>query len=191
MGVGSRFWVLHLSGAGWSRLPWGVLPAALGVTIPDGPASAGSQSTGGTEVKVVLFSTPAMGASFSSCPMLELMGSKNSSYVGSGCALPCPWGIPHKLVHQDMATFPQHIPYSPIFNGFCDGPWRQLHRLGLCLQPPRLLLCFICHNFFLWHWASLAWKASAFFWAHLVHSLIFVQILSCLVLLLWAVLNQV
>ena len=30
--------------------------------------------------------------------------------------------IPHKLVHQDRATFPLHIPYSPIGPVFCDGP---------------------------------------------------------------------
>ena len=38
--VSSRFCTLHLSGAGWFRLPCGVLPAVLGVTIPDGPISA-------------------------------------------------------------------------------------------------------------------------------------------------------
>ena len=57
-------------------LPWGVLSIALDVTIPDSPASAGSPSTGGAGVEVLVHSTPAMGASFSSCPMLELMGSK-------------------------------------------------------------------------------------------------------------------
>ena len=51
---GSWFWVfctLYLSGGGWSRLPWGVLPAMLGVTIPGGSASADSLSTGGAGVK--------------------------------------------------------------------------------------------------------------------------------------------
>ena len=33
--------VLHLSGAGWSRLPWNMLPAAFDVTVPDGSAPAG------------------------------------------------------------------------------------------------------------------------------------------------------
>ena len=76
---GSQFQVFHvphLSGAGWSSLPWGVLPAVLGLTIPDSPASAGSLSTGGAGVEALLFSTLATGASFSPCPMLELMGSK-------------------------------------------------------------------------------------------------------------------
>ena len=75
----SQFWVVHvphLSGAGWSKLPWGVLPGALDMTDPDGPASAGSLSIGGTGAKVLVFSTPATGASFSSCSMLELMGTK-------------------------------------------------------------------------------------------------------------------
>ena len=102
------------------------------------------------------------GASFSSCPML-----------GPGCALPHPWGIPHKLVHWDRGSFLQHIPYSPICPGFCGGPWRWLHGLELCLQPPRPLLYFTCHNFSLWHLASIVWKASAFLWAHFACSLIF------------------
>ena len=72
----------------------------------------------------------------------------NSSYVGSGCALSHPWGVPQSLVHWDRATFPQHIPYFPICPVSCDGPWRWLHRLELCLQPPRPLPCYICHNFF-------------------------------------------
>ena len=66
----------------------------------------------------------------------------NSSYAGSSCTLPHPWGVPHKLVHQDRAHFLLHIPYSPISSVFCDGPWRQLHGLGLCPQLPRPLPCF-------------------------------------------------
>ena len=68
----------------------------------------------------------------------------NSSYVGSSCSLPHPWGIPHKLVHWDRTTFPQHIPYSPICPVFYESPWRQLHGIELCLQPPRPLLCRHC-----------------------------------------------
>ena len=70
----------------------------------------------------------------------------NSSYAGSGCALPHPWGIPHKLVHWDRTTFPLHIPNFPIGPVFYDSPWRQLHGLGLCPQPPRLLPCFFYCN---------------------------------------------
>ena len=79
-----KFWYLHgsqfqvvlvlcLSAAGQSRLPWGVPPAALGVTISDNPASAGALSTG---VGEAVFPTPAMGLSFLSCSMLGLMGSR-------------------------------------------------------------------------------------------------------------------
>ena len=117
---GSWFWVVlvpHLSGAGQSRLPWGVLPAAFGVTIPDDPVSAGALSTDGTGVREVVFSTPAMGLSFSSCSMLGLMGSRQF-HAESSCALPHPWSIPHKLAHWDRATFPQHIPYSPSILNF-------------------------------------------------------------------------
>ena len=70
----------------------------------------------------------------------------NTSYVGSGCTHPYPWGIPHKLVHQDRTAFPQHIPYFPIYPEFCDDLWTWLHRVELCPQPPRLLLYCICHN---------------------------------------------
>ena len=70
------FYVPHLGEACSSILTWGVLSAVLDVTTPDGPALEGSLSTGGTGVEVLVFSTPAMGASFSSCPMLGLMGSK-------------------------------------------------------------------------------------------------------------------
>ena len=38
-----------------------MLPAVLGVTIPDNPASAGTLSTGGAGVSEVVFLTPAMG----------------------------------------------------------------------------------------------------------------------------------
>ena len=68
--------VMHLSGAGQSRLPWGVLPAMLDVTIPDGSAPVGTLSTDGTGVREMLFPTPATGSSISLCSMLELMGSR-------------------------------------------------------------------------------------------------------------------
>ena len=145
---GSQFWVfctLHLSGAGWSRLLWGVLPAALGMTVPDGPASADSLSTGGTGVDVLLFSTPAKGSS--SHPALCWSWREvNSSYVGFGCALHCPWGVPHKLVHWDRATFLQHTPYFPICPEFYDDFWRWLHGLEPCLWLPRPLPYCTCHN---------------------------------------------
>ena len=70
----------HLSEAGQSRLPWDVLPSALGVTIPDDPASAGTLSTGGAGVSEVVFPTPAMGLSVLSCTMLGLMGSRYFLY---------------------------------------------------------------------------------------------------------------
>ena len=69
----------------------------------------------------------------------------NSSYVGSSCTLPHPWSIPHKLVYQDRAAFPQHTPYFPIYPELNDDPWRWLHGLKLYLQPPRLLLYCVCH----------------------------------------------
>ena len=72
-------WVVlvpHQNGAGQSGLPWGVLPAGLGVIIPDDPASAGTLSTDGTGVREVVFLTPAMGLSISPYSMLELMGSR-------------------------------------------------------------------------------------------------------------------
>ena len=63
-----KFWYLHsswfwvfcvpcLSGAGLSELPWGMLPAVLDVTIPYGPASAGSLPTDGIGVEVFVLST--------------------------------------------------------------------------------------------------------------------------------------
>ena len=118
---GSWFWVVLvpcLSGAGQSRLPWGVLPAALGVTVPDDPASADALLTGGAGVSKVVFLTLATGLSFSSCSMLGLMGSR---YFLCRVWLhpPHPWGTPHKLIHQERATFPQYIPYFPIYLEFC------------------------------------------------------------------------
>ena len=65
----------HLSGAGQSGLPWGVLPAMLDVTILDHPASAAALSTGGAGIGEMSFLTPTMGLSISPCSMLELMGS--------------------------------------------------------------------------------------------------------------------
>ena len=70
----------------------------------------------------------------------------NSPYVGSGCFPPHPWGIPHILVHWGRATFPPHIPYFPIGSVFYGSLWRQLHGLGLCPQPSRLLPCFSFHS---------------------------------------------
>ena len=67
-------------------------------------------------------------------------------YVGSGCAPPHLWGIPHRLVHQGRTTFPPHIPYSPIGSLFYSSPWRQLHRLEPCPPPPRWLPCLTCHS---------------------------------------------
>ena len=60
--------------------------------------------------------------------------------IQDGCTLPHPWGVPHKLAHWDRDTFPQHIPYFPIYSWFYDDLWRQLHRLRLYPQPPRPLL---------------------------------------------------
>ena len=60
--------VLHLSEAGQSGLPWGVLPAVLGGVILDDPASAGTLSTGGTGVGKVVFPTLAMGLSIFPAP---------------------------------------------------------------------------------------------------------------------------
>ena len=82
-----KFWYFHgswflvvqvpcLSRAGQSGLPWGVLPAVLDVTFPDGLAPAGTSSTDGAGVREMWFPTPAMGSSHLPCPMLELMGSK-------------------------------------------------------------------------------------------------------------------
>ena len=145
---GLQFWVFHvphLWGAGWSGLSWGVLPAVLGVTIPDGPASAGSLSTGGTGVEVLFSPLPQVHPSHPA--LCWSWREQNSSYVGSTSTLPHPWGVPHKLVHQDRATLPQHITYFPIYPEFCDDPWRWLHGLEPYLQPPRPLLFFTCHNF--------------------------------------------
>ena len=68
--------VLHLSGAGQSELPWGMLLAVLDVIIPDNSASAGALSTDGNGVGEVVFPPLAMGLSVSPCFMLELMGSR-------------------------------------------------------------------------------------------------------------------
>ena len=96
----------------------------------------------------------------------------NSSYVGSGCVLPHPWDIPHELVHWDRATFPQHIPYFPIYPEFCDDLWRWLHGLEPYPQLPRLLLYCICDNCICGiHFLCL--EALSPFWAHLACSLIF------------------
>ena len=46
------------------------------VAIPDCSASAGSLSTDGIGAEVLVFSTPAMGASFPFCSMLVLIGNK-------------------------------------------------------------------------------------------------------------------
>ena len=68
-------WVLWLSGAGWSGLPWGVLSAEFDMTIPDGPDSAGALPTDGTGGREVSFPTPTMGSSFLPYSRLDLMGS--------------------------------------------------------------------------------------------------------------------
>ena len=68
--------MLHLSGAGQSGLPWGVLSAELDMTIPDGLVSAGALPTDGAGVGEVSFQTPTKGPSFLPCSRLELMGSK-------------------------------------------------------------------------------------------------------------------
>ena len=65
----------------------GVLPAEFEVTIPDGSVSTGASFTGGTGVGEVSFPTLATGLSILLCSGLGLIGS---SYVGSGCTLPCP-----------------------------------------------------------------------------------------------------
>ena len=70
-----------------------------------------------------------------------------SSYVGSSYALPHPWGIPHRLVHWDMAAFPLHIPCFPIDLVFCGKLWRWLHRLEPFPQTPRLLPYLAYHSF--------------------------------------------
>ena len=67
----------------------------------------------------------------------------NSFYVGSSCIPPHPWGIPHKT---GTLAFSPHISYFSINSLFYGGLWRQLHGLGLCPQPPRLLPCFSCHS---------------------------------------------
>ena len=70
----------------------------------------------------------------------------NCSHVGASCTPPHPWGIPHRLVHCSRATFPPHIPYLPIGSVFYGGLQRQLHGLGPCPLPPRLLPCLACHR---------------------------------------------
>ena len=93
-----------LSRAGQSGLPWFVLSAKFGVTIPDNPDPAVALPADGVGGRKVSSPTPTMGSSFSPCSSLELMGA-NSSYEGSGCTLSHPWGIPHRLAHWDRATF--------------------------------------------------------------------------------------
>ena len=76
---GSQFWVvlvLHLSRSGQSGLTWGVLPAVLGMIVPDDPTSAAALSTDSTGVREVVFPTPARVLSVLPCPVLELMGSR-------------------------------------------------------------------------------------------------------------------
>ena len=87
----------------------------------------------------------------------------NSSYAGSSCALPHPWGVPHKLVHWDRATFSQYTPYFPTYPEFCDDPWRQLNRLEPYPQPPRPLLYCICHNCVCGTWLPSLGKLWPFF----------------------------
>ena len=119
----------------------------LDVTIPDDPASTGTLSTDGAGVREMLFPTPAIGFIHFTLLYVNSWWEADSSYVGSSCALPHPWGVPHKLVHRDRAAFPQHIPYSPIYPVFCGDLWRELHGLGPCPQPPRPLLYLFCHNY--------------------------------------------
>ena len=109
---GSQFWIVclpQLSGAGWS--PWDVLPAVLDMIIPEGSASAGSLSTGGTGVEAFVCSTPTTHVSHPAlCWNWWVI---NSSYAGSCCTLPHPWGIPHKLVHWDRPLFHYRFPVLP------------------------------------------------------------------------------
>ena len=141
------FYLPHLSGAGWSRLPSGGLPAVLGVTIPDGPASAGSLSTGGDGVKVLLFSTPAISASFLILPFVGVDGKQTVPMECPAAPFPIPEAYHINWYIGIGPAFPQHIPYSPTCPEFCDNPWRWLHGLEPYLQPPRPLVCFACHNF--------------------------------------------
>ena len=76
---GSWFLVVQVpcqSGAGQSGLLFGVLPAELGVTIPDGSAPTGASLTDGAGVGEMSFPTPATGLSSSLCSRLGLIGSK-------------------------------------------------------------------------------------------------------------------
>ena len=66
---------------------------------------------------------------------------------GLAVPFPIPGGIPHTLVSQDRAAFPQHIPYFPIYLAFCVDLWRQLHGLRPCPRPPRLQLYLFCHSY--------------------------------------------
>ena len=52
-----------------------MLPAVLGVIIPEDPVSVGTLSTDGAGVGEVVFPTPVMGLSILPCSKLELMGS--------------------------------------------------------------------------------------------------------------------
>ena len=141
------FCVLHLSGAGWSDYP-GVC-YLLCMMWPSQMALHQQAHHPQVVLELKCWCFQLLPQVHSSHPALCWnWWAVNSSYVGSGCILPHPWGIPNKLVHWGRATFPLCIPYFPIGPVFCDGPWRWLHRLEPCPQPLRLLPCFICHNFF-------------------------------------------
>ena len=150
----TKFWYLHgccfhvahvscLSGAGWSRLPWDVLPVVSDVAIPDGSESADSLSTDETGAEVLVCSTPAMGASSMACYKLGGWWITNSSYAESGCTPPHPWGIPNRLVHWVGSPF-KHI--FPIFLSILYFMVAFVGRLGPCPLPPRLLSCLTCHS---------------------------------------------
>ena len=161
--------VPHLSGAGWSGLPWDMSPIVSDVAIPDSSEAVGSLSTDGTGAEVLDCLTLPQG--HHPWPALSWgWWVANSFYVGSGCTPPHPWGISHRLVHWDRAIFPPHILYFPISFVFYGSSWRQLHRLGPCPQPPRP--CFTCHSL-VYGAVPLAWNDLAFLWTLCTHSLSF------------------
>ena len=78
----------------------------------------------------------------SACSKLGLMGSK---WFLCRC-LAAPLSIP-QAYHIDWyigvgPPFHHIFPIFPLVFYSYDNPWRQLHGLGPCPQPPRLLPCF-------------------------------------------------
>ena len=103
--------VLPLSGAGWSWLPWDMLPVMSNMAIPNGSKSVGSLSTDGARVEGFSLAQPLPLVCHPQPTLSWDWWVASSFYAGSDCTPPHPWGIPHRLIHWDRATTYSLFPY--------------------------------------------------------------------------------